>query len=157
MTEENFSPQDSLRLIQSMIDKTRENISDNSYYFLLWGWLTFAGCTWPFILKHILHYEKYYQVWWLTIAGIVFSFNFGIRDGKKKRVKTYEDESMGYLWTGMGISFFVLSVRLSKMGWDTNIFLFFILLYGCFLKFKPLLNGRYCRMDNSHCSHLSKL
>ncbi len=148
MTEENFSPQESLRLIHSMIEKTKENISGNSHYFLLWGWLTFIACTCQFILKHLLAYEKHYQVWWITIVGIVCSVYFTIRDGKKKRVKTYVDESMGYLWTGMACSFFILSAIISKTGWGGSVFPYFILLYGlgtfvsgCFLKFKPLVAG----------------
>ena len=148
MTEENFSPQDSLRVIQSMIEKTRANISGNSHYFLLWGWLTFIGCTGQFILKTIVHYEKHYRVWWVTFIGIVASVYFSFRDGKTKRVKTYLDETMGYLWTGMAFSYFVLSVILTKMGWNTPVFPFFILLYGlgtfvsgCFLKFRPLIAG----------------
>lgn len=37
--EENFSPQESLQLIQSMISKTKTNISENRFYFLFWGGL----------------------------------------------------------------------------------------------------------------------
>jgi hypothetical protein len=148
MTEENFSPQESIRLIQSMIDRTRENISGSSPYFLLWGWLTFIGCTGQFILKHVLHYEKHYQVWLITLVGVVCSIYFTVKLGKKKRVKTYVDESMGYLWTGMACSFFVLSAIINKTGWGNSVFPYFILLYGlgtfvsgCFLKFRPLIAG----------------
>lgn len=148
MTEENFSPQDSIRLIQSMIEKTKANISGNSHYFLLWGWLSFIGCTGQFLLKQVLHYDRHYQVWWVTVIGIVCSVYFSVRDRKKERVKTYVAESMGYLWTGMACSFFVLSAITSKTGWGGNVFPYFILLYGlgtfvsgCFLKFKPLVAG----------------
>jgi hypothetical protein len=40
--KEQFSPEESLKLIQLMIDRTRRTISVNSRYFLLWGWATFA-------------------------------------------------------------------------------------------------------------------
>jgi hypothetical protein len=79
MTEENFSPQQSLQLIQSMIDKTKQNISDKSIYFLVWGWLTFIACTGQFILKHIYNYPKHYYVWWVVVIGIFFSIYEGIR------------------------------------------------------------------------------
>ena len=148
MKEENFSPQESIRLIQSMIEKTKENISGNSLYFLLWGWLTFAGCTGQFLLKQVLHYPQHYQVWGIMLIGVVCSVYFTLRHGNRKRVKTYVDESMGYLWTGMACSFFVLSAIISKSGWNGNVFPYFILLYGlgtfvsgCFLKFKPLVAG----------------
>jgi len=148
MTEENFSPQESIRLIQSMIDRTKQRISDNSIYFLVWGWLTFIACTAQFILKHVYDYEQHYQVWWVTVIGIVFSVWYGIKGDKTSKIKTYVGESIKYLWIGMGIAYFVLSMILSQYGWDKIVFPFFIMLYGlgtfisgCILQFRPLIIG----------------
>ena len=60
MNEENFDPVQSLRLIQSMIDKTKQDISNKSIYFLVWGWIIFIACTAQFILKHVYNYSKHY-------------------------------------------------------------------------------------------------
>lgn len=148
MGDQKFSPEESLQLIQSMINKTRQGMSDNGIYFLVWGWITFIACVGQFVLKNIYHYEKHYLVWNLIILGVGFSIYQGIKDDKRQRVKTYIGESMKYLWMGMGISFFVLSMILSKLGWDTVVFPFFILLYGLgtfisgnFIQFRPLIAG----------------
>jgi hypothetical protein len=148
MTEENFSPQESLRLIQSMITKTKQGISDKSIYFLVWGWITFIACTGQFVLKHIYNYEKHYQVWWLTVVGIIFSAWYSSKEEKTRKVKTYIGDSIKYLWIGMGIAYFVLSMILSKYGWDKIVFPFFIMLYGLgtfisgsILQFRPLVIG----------------
>lgn len=148
MTDENFSPKESLLLIQSMIAKTRKDMGDNSSHFLLWGWVTFICCTGQFILKHLLDYGKHYLVWLLIIPAVIISAYLGIKEGRKRVASTYIGDSMKYLWMGMGISYFVLSMILSRMGWDTNIFPFFILLYGLgtfisgkLLQFKPLVLG----------------
>jgi hypothetical protein len=148
MAEENFSPEQSLRLIQSMIDKTKQSISDKSIYYLVWGWITFIACTGQFVLKHIYNYPRHYDVWWLIIAGVVFSIYNGVREGKKQQVTTYVGDSIKYLWIGMGMTYFVLSMILSKVGWDKPVFPFFILLYGLgtfvsgsIIKFKPLIAG----------------
>jgi len=148
MTEENFSPQESIRLIQSMITKTKQDISDKSIYFLVWGWITFIGCTGQFVLKHIYNYEKHYQVWWLTLAGIVFSIWYSKKEEKNRQVKTYVSDSIKYLWIGLGICYFVLSMILSKTGWDNDVFPFFIMLYGLgtfisgnIIQFRPLVIG----------------
>ncbi|MEI2740422.1 MAG: hypothetical protein V9F01_16740 [Chitinophagaceae bacterium] len=148
MQQDNFSPEQSLELIQSMINKTKQDISHNSIYFLVWGWITFVACTGQFILKHIMKYEQHYQVWWLIVIGVVFSIWYGLKESKTKKTRTYIGDSMKYLWTGMGISFFVLSMILSKIGWGSAIFPFFILLYGLgtfvsgsILQFKPLIAG----------------
>ncbi len=148
MKEENLSAEQSLQLIRTMIIKTKQEMSDNTIYFLVWGWITFIACTGQFVLKHIYQYERHYLVWTLILAGIVFSVYKGIKDDKKEKVKTYVGDSMKYLWMGMGISFFVLSMILSKLGWDTIVFPFFILLYGLgtfisgnFIRFRPLIVG----------------
>lgn len=148
MTKDNFTPEQSLQLIQSMISKTKQNISDNSIYFLVWGWLTFIACIGQFILKNIIRYEKHYLVWTVVIIGIAFSIYQSQREKAIIKAKTYVDESMKHLWTGMAISFFVLGMILTKLGWGTVIFPFFIMLYGLgtfvsgnFIQFKPLIVG----------------
>lgn len=148
MSEKNFTAEQSLQLIQSMITKTKQDMSDNSIYFLVWGWIAFIACTGQFILKHFVHYEKHYQVWFLILLGVVFSIYQGRKDGKQERARTHIGDSMKYLWMGMGISFFVLSMILSKIGWDTAVFPFFIMMYGLgtfisgnILQFKPLIAG----------------
>ena len=104
MTDEKFTPQESLSLIQSMIDKTKQNMSDKSVYYLVWGWITFIACTAQFVLKHIYNYEKHYLVWLLTIVGVVFSIWYSNKEQKKQKIKTYVGDSMKYLWIGMGIA-----------------------------------------------------
>ena len=148
MQQENFSPKESLELIQSMIRKAQKDMSDDSTQFLIWGWITFIACTGQFILKRIVDYDKHYRVWWVIVPGFILSAWLGYKDHKKQKVSTYIGDSMKYLWMGMGISFFVLSALFSKMGWGSQIFPFFMLLYGLgtfvsgkFLQFKPLVWG----------------
>ncbi|MBN8675909.1 MAG: hypothetical protein J0L56_17380 [Chitinophagales bacterium] len=148
MAEEKFSPEQSLQLIQSMISRTKQNMSDNSIYFLIWGWLTFIAFIGQFMLKHVLQYEKHYMVWLVVIIGIIFSIYQGKKDEKKVRAKSWVDENMSHLWLGMGISFFVLSMIITRMGWGTEMYPFFIMMYGLgtfvsgnFLQFRPLITG----------------
>lgn len=148
MPQEQLSPQQSLILIKDMISKTRDNISGNVIYFLVWGWLTFIACTTQFILKHYVQYERHYLAWMVVFIGIIFTFVQGNRDKRAVRVTTYVDESMRNLWLGMAFSFFVLSVMLTIMGWGMPVFPFFILLYGLgtfvsghIIRFTPLVIG----------------
>lgn len=147
--QDNFSPQQSLQLIQSMIDKTKGNISENRFYFLFWGWLVFLAILTQFLLKVVFRYEHHYLVWLLTLPAAIITVVYSARRHKQHTVKTYIGESMGYLWTGIGISFFVLSVIISKSpgGWG-NGYPFFILFYGLgtfisgkLLQFTPLVIG----------------
>ncbi|MDB5197141.1 MAG: hypothetical protein JWP88_1512 [Flaviaesturariibacter sp.] len=147
--EENFSPQDSLHLIQSMIVKTKSNLSENRIYFLLWGWVSFVAILGQFVLKVIVGYDKHYLVWLLTIPTSVLTIIYSARREGQRSVSTYVGESMGSLWTGIGISFFVLSLIITRLpsGWNSA-WPFFILFYGLgtfisgrILRFRPLVLG----------------
>lgn len=147
MPEDNFSPQQSLAIIQNMISRARQTINENGKYFLLWGWLTVAAISGQFVLKVFVKYKHHYFVWFILFAGMAISIYWGKQDGKRVKVKTYIDESMKYLWSGMGISFFVLSMLFIKIGYQ-NCYPFFILMYGLgtfvsgkILQFKPFVAG----------------
>jgi hypothetical protein len=146
--EENFSPQQSLQLIDSMIKKVRNDIGANRFYFLFWGWLTFLALLLQFILKVVVQYRHHYLVWLVTIPAVIITI---MRAGKAhpNTYRTYIGDSMKHLWMGIGISFFVLSLIISNTqgGWLIA-YPFFIMFYGLgtfvsgmFLKFRPLIIG----------------
>ena len=147
MSEE-FSPQESLQLIRSMIDKTRENISGNRFYFLLWGWVTFSAVLMQFFLKVVIDYRHHYAVWLITIPAFIATLIYSRKDCNKGP-RTYIGDFMSHLWTGIGISFGVLSFIISNAptGWHYA-YPYFILFYGLgtfisgrLLQFTPLVVG----------------
>ena len=107
MEQANFSPVKSLLVIQSMIDKTKTSVADNSFYFLLWGWLVFVASIGQYVLKVIVDTQWHPIVWCVNIIGIVVSAYHGIKEEKKRRVKNYIDESLDYLWLAIGIAYFL--------------------------------------------------
>jgi len=40
-TKENFSEEDSFRIIKEMIITAKHTTADNSFHYLFWGWLVF--------------------------------------------------------------------------------------------------------------------
>ncbi len=150
--EENFSPQQSLHLIQTMIDKTKENIGHNRFYFLMWGWISFIGIMGQFFLKVVVQYRHHYIIWLITLVGTAISIAYTRRREKQEVVRTYISESMAFLWTGMGISFFVLCFIMTFLFRVGTAWLYcypiFILMYGLgtfvsgkILRFTPLVVG----------------
>lgn len=146
--EENFSPQQSLHLIESMIKKVRSDIGANRFYFLFWGWLTFLAILIQFFLKVVVHYKHHYLVWLAVIPAVMITIVYSNRR-HSHNYSTYIGDSMKHLWMGIGISFFVLSLIISNTngGWLIA-YPFFILFYGLgtfvsgmFLKFRPLIIG----------------
>ena len=146
--EDNFSPQQSLQLIESMIKKVRTDISRDRFYFLLWGWTAFGAILMQFVLKVFVKYPYHYLVWLSVIPAIIIT-NIRSYKQEKESHSTYVGDSMKHLWIGLGISFFILSIIItfSPGGWYIA-YPFFILFYGLgtfvsgmFLKFKPLVIG----------------
>jgi len=147
--EENFSVQESLKLIQSMISRTKTNLGENRFYFLLWGWYAFLAMITQFILKVFFHYQHHYLVWLGTIPAVIVTIIRGARRHKSERAKTYIGDSMKFLWTGIGVCFVILGFVISaaREGWMYS-YPFFIMLYGLgtyvsgrLLKFSPLVIG----------------
>ena len=103
MTQEKFSPQDSLQVIQSMIDKAKQGLQANSFYFLLWGWLVFAAAVFHFILMKFTDFKYPYIVWNLMWIGAIASIIKGVRSGKTEKVKTYVGETMKHFGISIGI------------------------------------------------------
>ncbi|MDO9376339.1 MAG: hypothetical protein V4725_00750 [Bacteroidota bacterium] len=151
MENEPLSARESLLVIQSMIDKTKTQLGNNSIYFLLWGWLVFIACLLQYFLMVVVQYEHHSYAWSTMLIGVIFSIVYSARTKRERKVKTYAGESMGALWTGLGISFFTLCFILMQVGWQYA-FPIYILLYatgtfisGGILKFRPLqIGGAIC-------------
>lgn len=146
--DENFSPQQSLQLIQSMIEKTKANISESSFDFLLWGWLAFTAILGEYVLKVFFNYAHHEIVWLIMFVGVIVSIIYH-RKKAPARPRTYIGDAMSYLWGGLGVCFFILIILFAniKGGW-LFCYPFYIVLYGLgtfvsgmILKFRPLVIG----------------
>jgi hypothetical protein len=51
--EKPFSELDSIALIESMINKAKNQFSDNGHLYLLWGWVIFICSAGQFILMNV--------------------------------------------------------------------------------------------------------
>jgi hypothetical protein len=149
-SEKELSPQESLDLISKMISKTKDSVADDSFYFLFWGWLVFACCISQYVLKIYFHYPNHFAVWWTMPLGGIITAIYGSRQSRVKKVKSFVDEALGYLWIAVALSFMVLviiNMLSSNAIWQTA-FTYYILLYaigtfvsGSLIRFKPLIIG----------------
>lgn len=146
--ESEFSPEESLQVIQTMINKTKDAVADDSFYFLFWGWLVFGCCISDYILKIYFICPNHSVVWFLMPVGAVISWLYSARQSKKQKVKSFVNECLGYLWVAIAISFIVLVIiNIGSGVWQTA-FTYYILLYaigtfvsGSLIRFKPLVYG----------------
>jgi len=93
---QNFSAEQSLQVIRSMIEKAKRDVASNSFYLLLWGWLVFIAAILHFVLMKFTNFGQPWMSWNLMFIGVVASIVRGIKESRKERVKTYLGETMKY-------------------------------------------------------------
>jgi hypothetical protein len=149
--ETNLTELESIRIIQEMIATSKNKIKDNSFFFLLWGWLVLIASLSHYVILRInISYEYAYLPWPIMMfGGGIVSAIAGIRLGKRAQVISHFDKMIIFLWWGF---FFTLIVVLfmaafQKIEW-TSAHVLIIALYGLgtfvsggVLKFKPLVIG----------------
>lgn len=151
MSEENFSPEQSLQVIQSMIEKAKNQFSENGHLYLLWGWVIFIASVGQFILLNLVHYHNHYLVWFLPWLAVIYQVFYLAKEKKRKKVTTYTDRIIGFVW----ITFFILLILFGfilsrelgpvyyKLICPVSLALYGMptLLSGIILHFRPLVAG----------------
>jgi uncharacterized membrane protein len=152
-SEQDFSGEDSLVIIQSMINKVRNRFSEDGHLYLLWGWVVLICSVAQFILEHYVHYAQYYYVWmgcWLTF---IYQAIYIIKKRRRKTVSTYTDDIIKYVWLAFLVNMILVGVFVNILHNEysrvTNAF--FLILYavpiflcGIILRFRPLVIGGSC-------------
>jgi hypothetical protein len=151
MQEENLSESQSIELIQSMINRARNQFSENGHLYLVWGWVVLICSVVEFILIRFLDYPHHYLVWMLTWLPLIYQFFYLYKNRKKEKVKTYTGEIISYVWMVFVVLLFItLFISASQTG-NYNFRLIspsILALYGMptflsgkILKFLPLVLG----------------
>lgn len=151
MEDENFSGRQSLEVIESMINKAKNQFSENGDLYLLWGWWVFACSIIEFILLNVMHYEWHWIVWWSFILVLGYQFFYLRKKIRQQRVRTYTDEIIGFVWITFLILMILIVYLIARIDDPNKIALIdpaFLVLYGMptflsgiILKFKPLIIG----------------
>lgn len=148
--QETITEKQSLSIIEEMINKARNQFSEDGSMYLLWGWVILVCSLTHFILDVVVHYSRPWSVWSLTwIVAVYMVIKLRMKD-KNRRVRTYTDELLGYVWLAfvimMCLTFIILQLFVPRF-WLYN-FIFVLLCYGMptflsgiVLKFRPLIIG----------------
>ncbi len=150
-TENDFSPQQSLQLIESMINRAKDKYAEDGSMYLVWGWLVFVCSIAQFLLLHVFKYEQHYIVWLATIPLFIYQAIYSGKKRKQQKVMTYTDSIIGFVWITFAIVIVLLCflVGLLTSG-EYYIYIVHILLAiygmpvfltGAIIRFKPLIYG----------------
>lgn len=144
--EETLSPRESLDLIADAITKTKEDLRDNGFGYLLWGWLIAAASFAFFFLKEYTSFQFYFIPFpVLSAVGVILTIIW-LRKKNKGTTLSYTTYFINKLWTVLGVCFFVVVfINVSQGGIPFTYTLLIAgigtLVSGWVMKFRPLVIG----------------
>ncbi len=106
-TEKQLSEKESLDLIATMINKAKDSYHDTGISAIMWGSLI-AICALVKLSEIQFNYRLPFDIYLLTIVAIIPQVFISIREKKKRRVKSYDDAYMDYIWLAFGICIFLM-------------------------------------------------
>lgn len=145
-TEKQMNSDESLLLIKRMISTAKEQLEDQSFYYLIWGWLVFISCLTHYALIQLA--PDIQGIGWVILmpAGAIATMIYGIRQGKRQQVQSYIDSLMKYVLISFLVSLAIVLGFQGHLGLST--YPMVMLVYGGWLfisggalKFRPLIIG----------------
>lgn len=168
MEDKKLTERESLELIATMINQAKDSYHDTGVTSIMWGAII-SICALEKLAELQFGFKSPVDIYWLTILAIIPQVFIWVREKKERRVKTYDDIYMDYIWLGFGISIFLLifivnvifsvaepvSLEYARLTGHPSPFIFrefiaplFLLIYGiptfvtgAACKFKPMLWG----------------
>ena len=144
--EKLMTGEESLRVITSMINKTRVNVTQSSFHLLFWGWLIFACSLSEFLLWRFTDFTNAWYVWFFVIPGVFVSMIYGFTKGRKASLHTYAEGIYVWVWMAFLIASVVLFIVHSSQMESISKYILLVaamptFISGIVLKFKPLIWG----------------
>ena len=152
MTEtENFSKEESIKLINEMIGKAKKSYITKGIASMVWG-IIIIICSLVSWSQEYFKYNLGFDIWLLTVFALISQIFFSVKEARNRNFVSYERSPIAYSWTAFGISIFTLSLYISFHGQRGEGSSLFMILYaiptfitGGVTKFKPMiLGGIFC-------------
>lgn len=105
---ENKHPQNQLQLIESMIQKARNDFKESGTLYLIWGFVILFCSLVQFIGNYFFN-SNWSLIWMLTWVTVIVQIIIIRKEKKRQKVRTYTDEIIGSIW----IVFFICMVLLA--------------------------------------------
>lgn len=149
MEEKQLTGQESLALINQMISKAKNEITDTGFGWLLWGGMIFlASMTTYVVMQFNLNLDLFigWNVFGL-IAIPLMIYNL-IRKKARSTTKTYVDEILRMFDVGFTVCIFIIILAMNisvspneGFGYFLMVYGFLMLIQGGAIRFKPLFVG----------------
>jgi hypothetical protein len=149
MQAENFSEQDSLKLINEMIGKAKKSYVTKGIASMVWGAIiTFCGlANW-----YEIHFKvDFGDVWLLTLFALIPQIYFSIKERRSKNFISHNETTISYIWIAFTVSMFITTPYFGKLQGVSPIPIIMMLyafptfIIGGMYNFKPMiLGGIFC-------------
>jgi len=105
--EKKLTEQESLHLITMMINKAKESYHDTGIGAIMWG-TVIAICSLIRLSEVQFDYKLPFDIYLLILVAIIPQIFISIKEKKERKVKSYDDPYLDYIWLGFGICIFLL-------------------------------------------------
>lgn len=145
--EQELTPSESLKLIETMIGQAKQSFHRNSFYFLLWGVLLIAAMIVNYAMAMNGDSRGAYAWAVVGIVGGIVSWVHGAREGKKHQVTNVMDRVMMWMWMGFLATLLITMIGSGVSGNSMAVGSIIVLtglptfLTGQLLRFRPLILG----------------
>lgn len=113
--EKPMSEKESLDLITMMINKAKDSYYDTGVGAMMWG-IVIVVCSLVRLAELQFHFRLPFDIYWLTFIAVIPQIIISMREKKMRKVKSYDDIYLDYVWTGFGICIFLLIVIINVVG-----------------------------------------
>lgn len=146
MQEENFSQQDSLKLINEMIGKAKKSYVTKGTASIVWGSLIVlcSMMTWIEIKFKI---RMPFDIWMLLLLALIPQIYFSVKERSSKKFTSHDERTVTFVWVAFAVCIFITSFYNVKFG-NAQFATPIIMLYGIptfimggIFKFKPMIIG----------------
>lgn len=106
-SEKNLTEKESLDLITQMINKAKESYYDTGVSAIMWGALI-AFCSLEKLAELQFNYHLPFDIFLLTLAAIIPQIFISKKENRERKVRSYDDVYMNYIWLAFGICIFLM-------------------------------------------------
>lgn len=102
---EHLQPNDSLKIIQEIINQRKQKYEQNGFFFIFWGVLIMLAGTIHFLMYQFdFYFNKSGFVWLILMPlGFIFTFVAKMREGIKAEKQGKRIDWLGWIWLVAGI------------------------------------------------------
>ena len=146
MQEENFSEQDSLRLINEMITKAKRSYVTKGVASVVWGVLIMA-CSLLTWAELQFNWYPGFDVWLLVFLALIPQIFFSVKEKKTRKFTGHDEVTARYVWTAFAVAIFLTTFYDTRYGSNESTTLFMMLygiptfITGGMFNFKPMIIG----------------